>query len=172
MNILRSLSRGTQVATLALLGLNFTLPAHADGYPNKTVTIVVPFTAGGSNDVLARTVGQKLSEYWKQPVIVENRPGAGGNLGTKLAAKAAPDGYTLLVVANNFVTNPHLYPDGRAGYDPVKEFVPVTQLGRVPFVLVVNPGVAAKSPRNSSPWPKPSPANCPMAPQASAHRIT
>ena len=147
MNILRSLSRGTQVATLALLGLNFTLPAHADGYPNKTVTIVVPFTAGGSNDVLARTVGQKLSEYWKQPVIVENRPGAGGNLGTKLAAKAAPDGYTLLVVANNFVTNPHLYPDGRAGYDPVKEFVPVTKLGRVPFVLVVNPGVAAKSPQ-------------------------
>ena len=90
MNIFKSLSRATRVATVALLGLNLTLPAHADGYPNKTVTIVVPFTAGGSNDVLARTVGQKLSEYWKQPVIVENRPGAGGNLGTKLAAKAAP----------------------------------------------------------------------------------
>ena len=147
MNMLKplALGRATKALVLALLGLNAALPAHADEYPSKTVTIVVPFTAGGSNDVLARTVGQKLSEYWKQPVIVENRPGAGGNLGTKLAAKAAPDGYTLLVVANNFVTNPFLYPDGRAGYDPVKEFVPITQLGRVPFVLVVNPNVAAKS---------------------------
>ncbi|AIJ48474.1 hypothetical protein Cthiooxydans_37810 [Comamonas thiooxydans] len=132
------------VAT-ALLGSCIALGAHANGYPSKPITLVVPFPPGGSNDALARTVGQKLSEYWKQPVLVDNRPGAGGNIGTKHVAKAVPDGYTLLVVANNFVTNPFLYPDGRAGYDPVKEFVPVTQLGRVPFVLVVNPGFAAKS---------------------------
>jgi len=127
--------RAIKAMAAALLGSCIALCAHANGYPSRPVTLVVPFTPGGSNDALARTVGQKLGEYWKQPVIVDNRPGAGGNVGTKQAAKAAPDGHTLLVVANNFVTNPFLYPDGRAGYDPVKEFVPVTQLGRVPFVL-------------------------------------
>lgn len=137
--------RAIKAMAAALLGSCIALCAHANGYPSRPVTLVVPFTPGGSNDALARTVGQKLGEYWKQPVIVDNRPGAGGNVGTKQAAKAAPDGHTLLVVANNFVTNPFLYPDGRAGYDPVKEFVPVTQLGRVPFVLVVHPGLAAKS---------------------------
>lgn len=119
--------------------------AQAADYPTRPVTLVVPFTPGGSNDAYARAVAQKLGEHWKQPVVVENRPGAGGNIGTRQVAKAAPDGYTLLVVANNFVTNPYLYPDGRAGYDPVKEFVPVSQLGRVPFVLVVNPSVPAKT---------------------------
>jgi tripartite-type tricarboxylate transporter receptor subunit TctC len=121
------------------------LSAFAANYPNKPVTFVVPFTAGGSNDALARAVGQKLSEYWKQPVIVDNRPGAGGNIGAMQVAKSAPDGHTFLVVANNFVTNPTLYPDGRAGYDPFKEFVPVTQLGRVPFILVVNANVPVKT---------------------------
>ncbi|WP_038201683.1 MULTISPECIES: tripartite tricarboxylate transporter substrate binding protein [Comamonadaceae] len=139
------LGRAFKTLATAILGSCIAFSSHANGYPNKPVTLVVPFTPGGSNDALARAVGQKLGEYWKQPVIVDNRPGAGGNVGTKQAARAAADGYTLLVVANNFVTNPFLYPDGRAGYDPVKEFVPITQLGRVPFVLVVHPGVAAKS---------------------------
>ncbi len=139
------LSRSIKMLAAVLLGSCVALSAQANGYPSKPITLVVPFTPGGSNDVLARTVGKKLGEYWKQPIIVDNRPGAGGNIGAQYVAKAAPDGYTLLVVANNFVTNPYLYPNGRAGYDPVKEFVPVTQMARVPFVLVVNPKVAAKS---------------------------
>lgn len=139
------LRRATHALAFAALGTCLTLSAHAADYPSKAVTIVVPFTPGGSNDAMARAVGQKLGEYWKQPVIVENRPGAGGNVGTKQVAKATPDGYTFLVVANNFVTNPYLYPDGRAGYDPFKEFVPVTLLGRVPIILVVNPSVPAKT---------------------------
>jgi tripartite-type tricarboxylate transporter receptor subunit TctC len=139
------LERVLKALTAAVIGACLVPAARAADYPSKPVTLVVPFTPGGSNDALARAVGQKLVEYWKQPVIVDNRPGAGGNVGAKQVAKAAPDGYTFLVVANNFVTNPFLYPDGRAGYDPFKEFVPVTQLGRVPFVLVVNPSVAAKT---------------------------
>lgn len=127
------------------VGVWFAPSAFAADYPTKPVTLVVPFTPGGSNDALARAVAQKLNEYWKQPVIVDNRPGAGGNIGARQVAKAAPDGYTFLIVANNFVTNPFLYSDGRAGYDPFKEFVPVTQLGRVPFILVVNPSVPAKT---------------------------
>lgn len=121
------------------------LSARAADYPSKPVTLVVPFTPGGSNDALARAVSQKLGEYWKQPVIVDNKPGAGGNLAAKQVAKSPPDGYTFLVVANNFVSNPFLYPNGRAGYDPFKEFVPVTQMGRVPILLVVNSNVLAKT---------------------------
>ncbi len=121
--------------------------AQSSSFPEKPVRIVVPFTPGGSNDVIARVVGQKLAQYWAQPVVVDNRPGAGGNIGSKEVARAAADGYTLLVVANSFVINPHLYTPGKAGYDPFKEFVPVAKMGIAPIVLVGNPAVKANSVR-------------------------
>lgn len=117
--------------------------AQTTAFPEKPVRIVVPFTPGGSNDVIARVVGQKLAQYWGQAVVVDNRPGAGGNIGSKEVAKSAPDGYTLLVVANSFVINPHLYTPGKAGYDAFKEFAPVGKMGIAPIILVGNPSVKA-----------------------------
>lgn len=118
--------------------------AHAQAYPSKPIRIVVPFTPGGSNDVLARVVGEKIQHEWKQPVVVENKPGAGGNIGAEAVAKAPADGYTFLIAANNILAiNPSLYE--RVPFDPVKDFAPVTLLGNVPIVLVVNPSFPAKS---------------------------
>ncbi|HEY4370936.1 MAG TPA: tripartite tricarboxylate transporter substrate binding protein [Burkholderiales bacterium] len=112
-------------------------------FPAKPVRFVVPITPGGSNDVVARAIGQKLSETWGQAVVVENRPGAGMNLGADLVAKSAPDGYTWLLGANNiFVTNPHV---GKVPFDVFKDFTPVTEVASVPFVMALNNAVPAKS---------------------------
>ena len=117
--------------------------AQTGPYPNRPVKFIVPITPGGSNDVLARIIAQKLSELWGQPVVVENRPGAGMNLGADTVAKSAPDGYTWLLGANNiFVTNPHM---GKMPFDAFKDLTPITQVATVPFVLVVNPAVPAKN---------------------------
>ena len=116
---------------------------HAQVYPNKSVRIVVPFAAGGPTDVIARLVGQKLSESMGQQFYVENVPGAGGNTGTAQAARASADGYTLLVVSTGFMVNPSLY--ARVPYDPIKDFVPLTLVAESPNVLFVHPSVAAKS---------------------------
>jgi tripartite-type tricarboxylate transporter receptor subunit TctC len=103
----------------------------------------VPITPGGSNDVLARTIAQKLSDQWKQAVVVENRPGGGMNLGSDMVAKSAPDGYTWLLGANNiFVTNPHV---GKMPFDVFKDLAPVTTVAIVPFVLAVNANFPAKN---------------------------
>jgi tripartite-type tricarboxylate transporter receptor subunit TctC len=103
----------------------------------------VPITPGGSNDVVARVIAQKLTEQWGQAVTVDNRPGAGMNLGADLVAKSAPDGYTWLLGANNiFVTNPHV---GKTPFDVFKDFTPISQVALVPFVLVVHPSVPAKN---------------------------
>ena len=118
---------------------------QVETFPDRTVKLVVPFTAGGSNDVVGRAVARELSVLWKQPVIVDNRPGAGGNLGAANVARAPADGYTLLVVANNFVINPTLYADGSAGYDPVKGFTPISLLARVPILLLVNPQLPVRT---------------------------
>jgi len=118
--------------------------AAAQGYPSRPVTIVNPFTAGGPIDLLARAVGQKLGEAWGQPVIVDTRPGAAGNIGIEHAARQPADGYTLLVLpTGNAVVNPHLY--AKLPYDTFRDFAPVTLLATVENALVVNPGVAAKS---------------------------
>ena len=112
-------------------------------YPSKPIKFVVPITPGGSNDVLARTIAQKLSDQWKQSVVVENRPGGGMNLGSDLVAKSAPDGYTWLLGANNiFVTNPHV---GKMPFDVFKDLAPVTTVAIVPFVLAVNANFPAKN---------------------------
>lgn len=117
--------------------------AGAETYPSKPVRIVVPFSPGGPTDLLGRTIGQSLSDAWGQPVIVENKPGAAGNLGVDLAARAAPDGYTLVVVpAGNIAVNPTLFRDL-----PYKQsdLAPVTMLAEVENVLVVHPDVPVKT---------------------------
>jgi tripartite-type tricarboxylate transporter receptor subunit TctC len=118
--------------------------AAQDKYPAKPVTIIVPQAPGGANDTVARILAAKLSETMGQQFIVDNRPGAGGNIGTAAAAKARPDGYTLLLTVNSaHVINPFLYKN--AGFDPVKDFEPVTPIATVAYVLVVNPSFPAKT---------------------------
>jgi tripartite-type tricarboxylate transporter receptor subunit TctC len=112
--------------------------------PNRNVTIVVPFPPGGGTDALARILAEKLSLLWKQPVVVENRAGAQGNIGTAYAAKAAPDGHTLALAHQGvFTVNPHLYKD--APFDPLKDLRPVSRSTQQPFVLVAHPSLPANS---------------------------
>jgi tripartite-type tricarboxylate transporter receptor subunit TctC len=111
--------------------------AVAQPYTSQPIRIIVPYTPGTGNDILARTVGQRITERWKTPVVVENRPGASGNIGTAAVARAAPDGLTLLVAPNNFVINPYVFKD--AQYDPFKDFEPVALLGWGRLLLVANP---------------------------------
>ncbi len=119
--------------------------AMAQTYPAKPVKLVVPFPPGGSLDITGRLVAQKLTEAWGQPVVVENRPGAGGNIGADLVAKSAPDGYTILLGAlSTHAVNPSLY--ARMPYDAAKDFAPITLLAITPNVLVVN----AASPVNNA----------------------
>jgi len=113
-------------------------------YPTKPIRIVVPFPAGGTTDILARAVGQKLTETNGQPVLIDNRPGAGGNIGAELVAKSPPDGYTLLMgTVGTHAINPSLY--AKMPYDHQKDFAPVILVAGVPNVLVINPSVPANS---------------------------
>jgi len=132
------------VAVLAALAALLPALAAAQGYPSRPVHIVNPFTAGGPVDLLARAVGQKLNEAWGQPVVVDTRAGAAGNIGIEYAARQPADGYTLLVLpVGNAVVNPHLY--AKLPYDTFRDFAPVTLLATVENALVVNPSVPAKS---------------------------
>ncbi|MCC6474566.1 MAG: tripartite tricarboxylate transporter substrate binding protein [Burkholderiales bacterium] len=118
----------------------------AQGWPGKPVRFVVPFAPGGGNDILARVVGERLGAALGQPVVVDNRPGAGGNIGAELVARSAPDGYTQLVAAHaTLVINPHMY--ARVPFDPVKDFAPVGLMGALPVVLAVHADVPAASVR-------------------------
>nr|WP_194724949.1 tripartite tricarboxylate transporter substrate binding protein [Noviherbaspirillum malthae] len=117
--------------------------AAADTYPSKPIKWVVPFTPGGAMDTMARTLGEKMSQSMKQPVIIENRPGAGGVVGSTTVAKSEPDGYTMMIVSIGHAVNPSLYP--KLSYDPIKDFEPVSLVGIVPNVLVINPGVKANN---------------------------
>jgi tripartite-type tricarboxylate transporter receptor subunit TctC len=118
--------------------------AMAQAYPSKPIHIVVPFAPGGITDILARSLGQRLTDAFGQQVVIENKPGANSQIGAELVAKAAPDGYTLLVSADTtFVMNPHLYP--KLAYDPVKDFAPISGLGISPQALVVHPSVPVKT---------------------------
>lgn len=117
--------------------------AAAQDYPTKPITIIVPFPAGGTLDNLTRSLAQKMSDDFKQPVIIDNKPGAGTVIGTEIVARAAPDGYTLGMVANSFAINPSLYDNLR--YDTVKDFTPVSWVAYTPHLLVANPDVPVKS---------------------------
>ncbi|HWH41018.1 MAG TPA: tripartite tricarboxylate transporter substrate binding protein [Usitatibacter sp.] len=141
---------------LALALLAFASLARADDYPSKPIRFVVPYPAGGPLDTVARLLGQKVSESMKQPIIVDNRPGAGGNIGADFVAKAAPDGYTILMgaVATHAI-NPTLY--SHIPYDPMADFMPVTQVASTPNVLVVNPSLPAKNVREFIAYAKANP---------------
>ena len=120
------------------------LAAAQSAYPSRTILMVVPQTAGGTNDIVGRVVSQKLSEVLGSPVAVENRPGAGGNIGTQFVGKSAKDGYTLLMtISSSQAINPALYKN--PGFDPVKDFKPVALIGAVPNVLLAHPDFPAKS---------------------------
>jgi tripartite-type tricarboxylate transporter receptor subunit TctC len=118
--------------------------AYAQGaYPDRPVKIIAPFTAGGPTDLVARLLADKLSQSLKQQFYVENRPGAGGNIGMTQVARAAPDGYTILVASSSYVVNPSLY--AKRPYDPFKDFMPVSLAAASPNILVVHPSIAAKT---------------------------
>ena len=118
--------------------------ATAHAFPDKAVRIIVPFPPGGATDVVARSLGQRLSALWKQPVVIENKAGAGGNIGADAVAKAEPDGYTLLLASPAEVAiNPFLYKS--MTFDPEKDLVPVSKAATAPLVLVVHPSVPAKT---------------------------
>ena len=126
------LRRLAMLAAMLFTGLVFAQP-----YPSKTVRIIVPSAAGGATDVLTRVIGQKMLESWGQQVLADNRPGANTMIGAQLAAKAAPDGYTLLMALDSTLTmNQSLY--GKTGYDPIKDFAPVTRTVVSPLILVVD----------------------------------
>ena len=124
---------------LALAPLDAALGQTASGYPNRPITLVVPFSTGTGIDILARTIGPKLSQRWGQPVVVENKPGASGNIGTEFVAKSAPNGYTLMVTVNTFTITPGLYKN--LPYDPVADLVPVSKIAVATYCFVVNPTV-------------------------------
>jgi tripartite-type tricarboxylate transporter receptor subunit TctC len=115
----------------------------ADPYPSQPIKWVVPFPPGGAMDSMARTLGEKLSTSMKQPVIIENRPGAGGSIGSGLVAKAAPDGHTIMIVSIGQAVNPSIYP--KLPYDATKDFEPVSLVGIVPNMLVAHPSVKASN---------------------------
>src|SRR5690349_17248746 len=131
---------GICAAIAALLGA---VGAHAaDAYPTRPIRLIVPFPPGGSNDIISRVIGQQLGDRLGKPLVVGNRGGAGGLVGTETAVHAAPDGYTLLIISVAYSYNPAIY---KLPYDPVKAIAPVGQLGTGPNALVVHPGVPAKS---------------------------
>jgi len=131
----------SRIFTLAALCL--VASANAQNYPARSIRFIVPFPPGGPTDVLARVLGQRLAEQVGQPVVLDNRPGAGGNLGLELAARAAPDGYTIVLGAPPLAISPHLY--AKLNYDPVRDFEPISLVGSMPNVLLVHPSVPAKS---------------------------
>src|SRR5687767_5533424 len=116
------------LAALAMAGV------QAQDYPTKTIRLVVPLTTGAGADIAARIIAQRMSEHWKQPVIVENRPGAGGQIGTAAVVKAEPDGHTLLVQSSSHAANSAIYKN--LPYDPAKDLVDVAILGKTPYVMV------------------------------------
>jgi tripartite-type tricarboxylate transporter receptor subunit TctC len=137
------MNRQARCAALLMLVSSGTFAA-AQTYPDRPIRLIAPFAAGGPSDIMARLVSQKLNESMGQPVVVDNRAGAGGAVGCEIAARAAPDGYTLLLGSSgNLSVNPSLYK--KLPYDPVKDFQPITQLEAGPQVLVVHPAVAAES---------------------------
>jgi tripartite-type tricarboxylate transporter receptor subunit TctC len=132
------------VATgLSVLALAAGVEAHAQNYPVRPIRYVVAFSPGGVNDILARIIGQRLADSWGQPVIVDNRAGAGGNLGTELVAKSAPDGYTILNVSTAQVISQSLY--AKLGYNLERDLAPVVLLAYTPLVVTVHNGIAVKT---------------------------
>ena len=132
------------VIRAALLAVVMIVPAVAQSYPEKPLRLIVPFPgAGGGADFVGRVVGQKLAERLGQPVVIENRPGAAGNIGIDMAAKAQPDGHTLLIVTPSLTISPSLYK--KLGYDPTKDLAPISLVSEVPNLFIVRPGLPVKT---------------------------
>jgi len=134
--------RALAVATIAWMALS-TEPAHAQDYPLRPLKVVVPFSPGGAVDGPMRVIAQELSKRLGQQVVVENKPGAGATIGSELVAKAAPDGYTLLLASQTNAISATLYP--KLPFDPIEDFAPISLIGREPGVLVVNPALPVKT---------------------------
>ena len=134
---------GRLAIAAALVFAAITTTAAAETYPAHPVRLIVPFAAAGPTDVIARIVAQKLTDTWGQQVYTENMPGAGGNTGIAMVARARPDGYTILVVSTGFIVNPSMY--AKLPYDPIKDFAPITLVAASPNVVSVNPSVPAKT---------------------------
>lgn len=146
MNAIKGSARsGVAVLTAAVLGfcVSSALAQSATDYPNRSVRMIVPFPAGGSADTLARITGKKLTERWNQQVVVDNRAGAGGNIGADLLAKSPRDGYTLMMGTVALAISAGLY--SKLPFDAMKDFAPVSMVATVPMILVVHPSVPAKS---------------------------
>jgi tripartite-type tricarboxylate transporter receptor subunit TctC len=131
------------IAVLAALAAAAPLRVHAQGFPSKPVHVVISFTPGSATDIVGRVVSAKLSEYWGQPVVPENRSGAGGSIGSAIVAKAAPDGYTLLINSNAHSVNPAIY--AKLPYETTKDFTDIAPLSMAPNVLVVSASSQYKS---------------------------
>jgi tripartite-type tricarboxylate transporter receptor subunit TctC len=129
------------LSAIALLVI--ALQAHAQSYPNRPIRIVVPFGPGGFTDVAARIIQKELAPAIGQPIVIENKPGAGSTIGTSEIAKAAPDGYNLVMISTTHVISPHLYK--QMPYDPIKDFTPVMKLAEGPYVLIVHPSLPVRS---------------------------
>ena len=134
-----------RLATALLAAASVLLPAaaQAQDYPTKSIRIIVPFTPGSATDIMGRIVGERLNAAWGQPVIVDNKPGAGGSIGIRETARAEPDGYTLVVVSSGHAVNHVLYKE--LGYDTLKDFSSVAMLGSLPSVLIVPPSLGINS---------------------------
>jgi tripartite-type tricarboxylate transporter receptor subunit TctC len=130
------------VAMAALLAVPGVAGAQATEWPNKPVRIVVPFAPGGGSDFIARYIAKRLTDDLKQPFIVENKPGAGGNIGTEQGIKSPPDGYTLTLIASSYTVNPSVY---KLNFDPVADMTPIVQISQGPLLIVTNPNVPAKT---------------------------
>ena len=137
----------------------------AQQYPTKPIRFIVGYTPGGAADILARAVGARLTDAWGQPVIVENRAGAGTNIGSEIAAKSPPDGYTLFMPTVANAINVTLYP--KLAYDPFKDFAYVTDIAKVPGIVVVHPSVPAKNVKDLIALAR---ASEPVAPRLDRHR--
>jgi len=135
----------TARAAVGALLIPLCASAYAADYPQRPIRLIVPFAAGGGLEITARSIGQKLTEKRGQSIVIDNRPGAATIVGSEIAAKASPDGYTLLMITTTFAINPSLY--GKLPYDPNKDFAPVTQITSVPNILVVNPSIPAHNVR-------------------------
>lgn len=137
----RAIANATLAAVLVIGAM--VSPLCAQSYPNKPMRIIVPMAPGGLHDILGRFVGQKLAERLSQPVVPENRGGAGGNVGAELAAKARPDGYTIVLVSQGVSTSPSLYK--KLNYDPIKDFAPISLTAQTNMVVVVRPSLPFQS---------------------------
>ena len=149
--MIKKMLASVAIAAAAVCGVT----AHAQGYPSKPVTVVVPFSPGGATDIMARTLAERLNKRLGQPVIVENKPGAGTMIASEYVAKAAPDGHTVLLAASSLGIAPALY--SKVNYDPVKDFTPISLVASVVHVLSVHPSVPAKNVAELITWVKANP---------------